>query len=131
MHIKTKSLIALIITLIIGIVIGSVGSGMYRSYLYRSKVTHMRSPQGFKERLEKVIQPEASQEAELQEKMNRHYQRVDSLGKTFRHEIDSLNLIFQNDLKDLLKDEQQQRLAEYFEKMKRPDRRRDGRYPKK
>jgi len=47
MKVQTKSILTLLITLVIGIVLGAVGSGMLREVVIRDRMSELRSPQRF------------------------------------------------------------------------------------
>jgi hypothetical protein len=120
MDVKIKTSFVLISTLILGIVIGAVGSGLIRNYIFEKNMENFRSPQGFINHLERIIQPDSLQQVQLRERLQSQYQRFDLLGMQFRTEIDSLNHEFQNELKDILTEEQQERLSRLREKGPRP-----------
>jgi translation initiation factor 2B subunit (eIF-2B alpha/beta/delta family) len=119
MNVKIKSSLILTVTLILGIVIGAVGSGMLRNYIFEKRMEKFRSPKGFINYLEQVIQPEPSQRAELREKLESQRQRFMQLSMKFRTEMDSLNVEFQKELDGILTEEQQQRLSKFLESRKR------------
>lgn len=126
---KTKSSLVLTITLILGIVIGAVGSGMIRNYIFEKRMEKFRSPHGFIDHMEKIIKPEPSQREELREKLKSQRERFIQLGMQFHNEADSLNREFQKELDDILTDEQQQRLSKFLESRKPPSREKRKRLP--
>ena len=120
MDVKIKSSVVLGITLILGIIIGVVGSGMMRNYFFEKKMENFRSPRGFIRHLERVIQPDSTQRVQLREKLLSQQQHFNRLSMQFRTEMDSLNEEFQNELKDILTEEQQERLSRFLERGPRP-----------
>ena len=116
MDVKIKSSLVLTITLILGIIIGAVGSGMMRNYFFEKKMENFRSPRGFIRHLERVIQPDSTQRVQLREKLLSQQQHFNHLSMQFRTEMDSLNEEFQNELKDILTEEQQERLSRFLER---------------
>ena len=120
MNIKTKSSLVLTATLILGIIIGVVGGGMMRNYIFEKRMEKFRSPNGFIRHMEHIIQPDSSQRVELREKLESQRERFMNLSLRFRTEMDSLNNEFQNELKDILTVEQQQRLENFLNSRPRP-----------
>ena len=129
MDVKIKSSLVLTATLILGIIIGVLGSGMIRNYFFEKKMENFRSPRGFIRHLERVIQPDSTQRVQLREKLRSQQQHFDHLSMQFRTEMDSLNEEFQNDLKDILTEEQQERLSRFLERGPRPFREGKRKFP--
>ncbi|MBN1407709.1 MAG: hypothetical protein JW956_07970 [Calditrichaceae bacterium] len=118
MEVKTKSYLMITATLILGIIIGIVGSGMFRNYVFEKRMEKFRSRLGFIEHMEKIIQPEPSQKDILREKLVSQQQQFTELSMQFRAKMDSLNNEFKKDLDNILTDEQQERLDKSFERFK-------------
>jgi len=118
MEVKTKSYLMLVATLILGIIIGAAGSGMLRNYFFEKRMEKFRSPNGFIEHMEKIIQPDPSQKDVLREKLEFQQQQFSGLSMQFRSKMDSLNVEFKSDLDDILTEEQRERLSKSFERFK-------------
>jgi hypothetical protein len=118
MEVKTKSYLILAATLILGIIIGVVGSGMFRNYIFEKRMEKYRSPHGFIEHMEKIIQPDITQKVVLREKLESQQQKFMELSMQFHAKMDSLNIEFKKDLDGILTEEQQERLANSFERFK-------------
>jgi Spy/CpxP family protein refolding chaperone len=130
MKVQTKSILILLVTLIIGIIMGTVGSGMLRDSVIRSRMSDLRSPQRFSRMMERIIQPTPEQQKQLREKFDQQHERVFELSEKFRVQMDSLNTEFEHELKDILTREQLDRLSEFLKNRPRPMRpgRGEGRF---
>ena len=130
MQMRTKSIIALIITLLIGIVLGAVGSGMLRNSVIRNRMSEFRSPQHFQRSIERVIAPTSDQRAQVRIILDRQQQSVMELSQNFHLEMDSLNHRFRKELSAVLRPDQMDRLRKFMERGPRPPRtgRGEGRF---
>ena len=95
MEVKTKSYLMITATLILGIIIGVVGSGMFRNYVFEKRMEKFRSRLGFIEHMEKIIQPDPSQKDILREKLESQQKQFNDLSMQFRSKMDSVNKDFQ------------------------------------
>ena len=109
MNTRTKSTIVLIGVLLIGIIIGALGSTMLRRNMWEDRVARFRSPQGFAERFIKIIQPDPQQEKAVQEILLKHHKKMLSITELSRERVkihaDSLLI----DLEPILSTEQMER----------------------
>lgn len=120
MDVKIKSSLLLTATLILGIIVGVVGSGMIQKYMFEKKVEKYRSPHGFIRHMERIIQPDSTQRELLREKLRSHQLCLNNLGIEYRTEMDSLSEEFQDELKEILTEEQQERLSKFLKRGPRP-----------
>ena len=77
MNTKTKSTLVLIGVLLIGIIVGALGSSLIRKNLWNDRISRFRSPQGFTERLLNIIQPDADQKAQVEQILLLHHQKME------------------------------------------------------
>lgn len=129
MEVKTKSYLMITATLILGIIIGVVGSGMFRNYVFEKRMEKFRSRLGFIEHMEKIIQPDPSQKDILREKLESQQQQFIDLSMQFRAKMDSVNIEFKKDLDEILTDEQRERLDKSFERFKSRIKGRENHFP--
>ena len=61
MKAKAKSFIIIIVTFLIGIVLGIVICNTFMRPDYRKKINRLRTPEGFIDAYERIIQPEAAE----------------------------------------------------------------------
>ena len=133
MNTKTKSFFALIGMLIIGIIIGALGSSLLRRNLWDDRVERFRTPEGFTERLLDRIEPDPSKREAVKNVLLEHHDRMlNKLKKTrylIENDADSLLM----DLKSLLTEEQYERAKNILRRrpphFDRPDFRRPGERP--
>jgi hypothetical protein len=127
MNTKTKSTIVLIGVLLIGIVIGALGSSLIRRSMWEERVARFRSPEGFSERLMHIIQPDPGQEKRIREILLKHHNKMERITEEsralIRKHADSLLI----DLKPVLNPDQLDRLKEMLHR--RPPHRRDRHEP--
>jgi len=119
MKAKAKSFIILIVTFILGIVLGIVISNTFMRSDYRKKVDRLRTPEGFVGLYERIIQPEEAQRDTLQFILRNHFEKIKEQGensfRTFHALEDSLYIA----LAPVLTDEQNQRLKDHREHIKK------------
>ena len=73
---KTKSTLILIGVLLIGVIIGAVGSSLIRQKIWEDRVARFRSPHGFSDRLMELIQPDPQQEKAVKEILLKHHEKM-------------------------------------------------------
>lgn len=108
MRTQTKLASMLIITLLIGMVLGFIGHGIFFRDQFKRQAQRMRTPEGFMGRFEQVIQPTDSQRVEIRKVLKRHFEKMMQQQTAFREDMDS----FRKDLDSVLTDEQRKRLQE-------------------
>jgi hypothetical protein len=127
MNTKTKSTLVLISVLLIGIIIGALGSSLIRRNIWQDRLSRLRSPEGFSERLIHIIQPDTQQEEQIRQILLKHHEKMEQITEQSRSMIkahaDSLLI----DLKPLLTADQLDRLKEMLHR--RPPHYRDRREP--
>jgi hypothetical protein len=127
MNTKTKSTIVLIGVLLIGIVIGALGSSLIRRSMWEERVARFRSPEGFSERLIHIIKPDPAQEEKVRQILLKHHDKMEKITEASRTMIkehaDSLLI----DLQPVLNPEQLARLKDILHR--RPPHRRERHEP--
>jgi hypothetical protein len=130
LHVKTS--IILIVTLLIGMVLGALLGGAFLRSRVKHRVERMRTPQGLAERMEKIIQPDDTNREAVREVLRKHAARFSEYHEGFAALADSLH----KDLDPILTDEQKQRMEWLMEplhrrppRMHRPGMGRPGRRP--
>jgi len=106
MNVQTKTAAILIATLLLGVLLGALLSGMLLRRGFETRLARMRTPPGFINRFEAVIQPDESQREELRRILAKHARRFEEYRAQFPALMDSLR----KDLDPILTDEQKQRL---------------------
>ena len=109
MNIRTKSTIVLIGVLLIGIIIGALGSTMLRRNMWEDRVAKFRSPHGFTERFIKIIQPDPQQEKAIEEILLKHHHKMLSITEKSRDKINTHADSLFIELEPILSSEQMQR----------------------
>jgi hypothetical protein len=129
MNTKTKSTLVLIGVLLIGIVIGALGSSMIRRSMWEERVARFRSPEGFSERLVHIIKPDPAQEEKVRQILLKHHDKMEKITEASRAMIklhaDSLLI----DLQPVLNPDQLARLKDILHRRSRPAHRREHHEP--
>lgn len=108
---KTKAAIIIILTLVIGFVLGMLTSAQIR----HSKMREMRtffSGKDFAEKIIEVVQPDEKQKAELESIMKNFDKTTRDLQIQFRNDFDSVSIVFKKDMDTLLTKEQLERVRD-------------------
>lgn len=124
MNTKTKSGLVLIGVLLIGIIIGAMGSTMVRRQMWEDRISRFKSPEGFLDRFVKTIQPKPDQIEAIKKILIKHHEKMKTISEESRNMIknhaDSLII----ELKPVLTDEQLERTKKVIRR-----RRPGGRHP--
>jgi len=122
---KAKPIILMVITLIIGFILGMLTSAQLR--LHRLKPVRVYfSEERFREGFYNTIQPDGDQKAKIEAVLNKHAKINSELQSNFRKELDASMKAFRKELDSNLTKEQLARLKEMDERrqaMIRRDRR--------
>ncbi len=111
MKTNTKTVLIIVATLLIGMLIGVLGSG-FVVHRFVSRAVDMRRQDVFVERLMDVIDPAPDQEAEVKGILDRHAERFSDITDEFHRETSALFDSLRADLDPVLTDEQKARLEE-------------------
>ena len=112
---KTKLVFLLILTLVIGFVIGWLTSAQVRLHKLQPVRMYL-SDDRFREGFYKVIQPDEKQKAEIEEILDRYAKHNSGFQQDIRKNIDSSMKAFRKELDSKLTKEQLARLKEMDEK---------------
>lgn len=111
MIMKTKAIVVLVLTLVIGFILGMLTSAQIR----HSRMKEMRtffSGKDYAEMMMNVIQPDEVQKAKLEEVMGRYYKTTRNMQSDFRTDFDSVTTSFKKEIDTLLTAEQLERVRE-------------------
>ena len=130
MNSKLKITSILILTLIIGMVLGAVIHGSYMKNRFRKSVSRMRTPEGFVKRYEKIIEPNDSQKEDVEKILLKTYDKLQQLYRSPTNQFESIMDSLRLELQPILTAEQNEKLTQYFEEAKKRSRdHRRGRKP--
>ncbi|MBN1782083.1 hypothetical protein JW948_13200 [bacterium] len=108
MKTRTKTILLIGLTFILGLLCGAV----IQSILIRKEINRfshrIRSPEGFIERFERIIQPTAEQRTEIRNVLKKHHREMMRFQNEFPSRMDSLR----KDLESILTEEQLKKLRE-------------------
>ncbi len=112
---RSKTTFIILGTLIIGIVVGSLGSGMLRERRVE-KFDRMRPQQRFVEVMENIIKPDKAQREEIEKVLEKRFEHIAQIRE--RHELEMMSAFdsLRVELNALLTAEQLKRLEDHFEK---------------
>lgn len=106
MKISTKTTALLITTFLLGAICGAIVQGFIVKRGMKKFVQHMRTPGGFVERFERIVEPTVEQRKEIRAILRRHHQQIMRLQNEFPAQMDSIR----DELDAILTPEQKQRL---------------------
>jgi hypothetical protein len=105
----TKTILVILITLIIGMIIGALVTGAFARYRVR-RFMSMREPGHLVTRIERIIGPDESQREAVREILRKHSEQFLEIHAQFEGEMLALRDSLKKDLDPLLTDEQKARL---------------------
>jgi hypothetical protein len=116
MNPRTKSLLILVVTLLVGGSLGALATGTAMSNRVE-KLNQLRSKAGFSETIERVIIPETEdQRGDVRLLLDETAERLNALSRRHREEraavVDSMRL----ELNHIISDEQRERLDQWIER---------------
>lgn len=112
---KSKSLLALLGTLVLGFVIGVLASGFVRQQRVQ-KLERMPRHERFERVMKRIIQPTGEQQAALDTILETHFQRMAGVRESYEDRVFALFDSLHQDLSSLLTEEQQHRLREHLKR---------------
>jgi hypothetical protein len=123
MNLKVKSSLIIIVTFVIGMILGIIlTQSLYPPPKMIDKISILRSRGGFMERFERIIQPNEVQKEKIREILEIHFERMHSQSKKFRDQFVELNDSLRTELEPILNDEQKERLEKMTERFREHDR---------
>lgn len=118
MNLKVKSSLIIIVTFILGLVVGSIFT---RSFFgppeMMERIAKIREPEGFIERFENIIKPNDSQKEKIRYILQNHFERMHNQSQKFRSRFEELNDSLRTELDPILNEEQKERLDKMKERM--------------
>lgn len=111
MNLKLKSSLIIILTLIIGMVLGGlIVSTFLKKDRFRERIAHLRKPEGFMQRFERIIEPDSTQKKIIRAILKKHFDRVEKTSFNFRERMRALNDSLKTELEPILTNQQKERL---------------------
>jgi hypothetical protein len=119
MKTRTKTILIITVTLIIGMIVGSVLTGtILRSYRFRDRIAHMRTQEGFVARFERIIKPNQVQKDKVHEILLEHFGRMESTSSKFFTQMKILQDTLNMHIEPILTPEQKKRWYKFHERFK-------------
>jgi hypothetical protein len=118
MKTNTKTALIIIGTLLIGIVIGALGSGLV-VHKFATRMAEMRHREIFVERIVELIDPTPEQEPKVRDILTRHAEKFSELAEGFHEDASALLDSLRSELAPVLTEEQKARLEERRERFGR------------
>lgn len=119
MKVKTRTIMVLIGTLLIGVIIGVISTNLMHFKRLEDRMKGFRDPDKFIERIEKSIEPTEDQREKLREILYAHHKKIVETGEEFRSRMrvnsDSLKI----QLNSVLTDEQIEKMERLFKRRDR------------
>ncbi|MBN2426495.1 MAG: hypothetical protein JXR46_09600 [Calditrichaceae bacterium] len=123
MKVKTRTIIVLSMTLILGIMIGWIGGNIFRKDFYEERMRHFRNPERFVDNFERIIQPTDEQRDKLRQIFQAHHEKTLKMGEKFRQSMKSNFDSIKTEVDSLLTTEQKEKLEKFLERQDRIERR--------
>jgi hypothetical protein len=114
MNTKIKATFIILITLIIGIIIGSMLSRAYLRYRVKKLIPFRREPMNFISHIEEIIQPTPEQREKIREILKKHAEETLEIHIKHQKEIQASIEELNAELDPILTPEQKKRLKEGF-----------------
>jgi Spy/CpxP family protein refolding chaperone len=118
MKTNTKTVIIIVATLVIGILIGALGSG-FMVHRFARRLPHMEHSEMFVEGMVDLIDPAPEQEDQIRGILTRHSEQFTEITDGFREETSALFDSLRSELEPVLTDEQKARLEERHQRLGR------------
>lgn len=115
MKTNTKTVLIIVGTLVIGIVIGALGSG-FVVHRFAGRMAEARHRDMFVERMVELIDPTPDQEPRVRDILTRHAEKFSVLADGFHEDASALLDSLRSELDPVLTDEQKARLEERHER---------------
>jgi len=118
MNLKVKSSLIIVCTFILGMAIGII---FMRAFFpppnMIDRIAEGRTPRGFMDRFERVINPTESQREEIEKVLKQHFERMHNQSVKFRDHFKQMNDSLRIELNPILSDEQKERLDRFEKRM--------------
>jgi hypothetical protein len=116
MNVKSKSIIIIVTTLLLGIIIGIFVGGLIRTRIFQDRISRFRSPEGFFERVEKIIQPTPEQANQLRNILSEHHKIAREMARESHLRMRALEDSLRMQLESILTPEQLKRFSKRWHK---------------
>ena len=130
MSVRGRAIGIIVGTLLIGVVIGALIVGPMVERHHFKRIADLRTPKGFSERLEEIIEPDESQVDALRAVLARYGEDFDEVASRHRSEMKEMFDSLSADLDTLLTDEQKARLEKRRGRRRPPGDPRDHHKPR-
>lgn len=118
MNLKVKSSLIIVFTFILGMIVGII---FMRAFFpppnMIDRIAEGRTPRGFMDRFERVINPTESQREEIEKILQQHFERMHNQSIKFRDHFKQMNDSLRIELDPILSDEQKGRLDRFEQRM--------------
>lgn len=129
MSIRGRAIGIVVGTLLIGVVIGALIVGPLVARHHFKRVADWRTPKGFADRFEEIIEPDESQVDALRAILARYGENFDEVASRHRGEMKDMIDSLSAELDTLLTDEQRERLEQRRRQIRPPGDPRDHHKP--
>ena len=113
MNTKTKSILAILTTLLIGIAIGAIASGTLR-HRKMERIERMSPQERFLKTMDEIIKPDEQQREAIQQVLKRESEQMVCIRERYQGEVSAVMDSVKKELRSILTPEQSQRLEEHF-----------------
>ena len=124
MNLKVKSSLIIVFTFILGMIVGII---LIRSFFPPPKmidrIAEGRTPRGFLDRFERVINPTESQREEIGKILRQHFEKMHNQSKKFRERFLQLNDSLRIELDPILSVEQKERFDKFEKRIREHEKR--------
>lgn len=111
MNVKTKTFLVIVLTLVVGIIIGALANRALLQNRVR-RVFSMRSPNVFTQSYLESIKPDAEQNKQIKEILERNGQLLDEIRAKSREDLETVMAAMMSELESVLSPEQLKRLED-------------------
>ena len=119
MNVKIKTSILLISTLLIGLIIGGFTGAYFSKKMLHERMSRLRTQEGFVSRFERTIQPQVDQKEIVRQLLSEYYLKIDSMSSEIRTNMKTHNDSLLTTMKEILNEEQLDRLKRRMKKIHR------------
>jgi hypothetical protein len=118
MKTKSKMILILSVTLLIGMILGVLISGTLRHHHFRKTIHRMRTQEGLIYKIEKIVQPDETQKKVIKEILVKHSKSLHELHIFSRNKIESTMDSLKQEMKSILTTEQMDKFTRWLKDKK-------------
>lgn len=119
MNMRTKTTLIIIVTFLLGIIVGIVGLNSIHHYRMKKQFHLLRTPDGFPRFIERIIEPTETQRQQMVDVLEKYSPRFRSVMDSHRNQMEAMLDSMLTDLEPILTQAQLDRLQEHREHGKR------------